>query len=73
MAVKEAYDTLSDTERRRAYDSDCGLRRLGFFRDVEPDWGGAASEAAARAARGARPGDGGRAVNPWDVHRCAGG
>eukprot|EP00197_Chlamydomonas_leiostraca_P004526 CAMPEP_0202862074 /NCGR_PEP_ID=MMETSP1391-20130828/3249_1 /ASSEMBLY_ACC=CAM_ASM_000867 /TAXON_ID=1034604 /ORGANISM="Chlamydomonas leiostraca, Strain SAG 11-49" /LENGTH=127 /DNA_ID=CAMNT_0049541557 /DNA_START=152 /DNA_END=531 /DNA_ORIENTATION=- len=54
MALKRAYDVLSDPQRRARYDRDNGLRRLNFFRDVEepsgpPAWGWGRSSA--------RPGD----------------
>jgi len=67
MAVKEAYDCLSDAGTRRQYDIENSVRGFGFFRDV--DVGEASSSSAAAAGREA----GGRGVNPWDIHRWVDG
>ena len=38
MELKEAYETLSDSDRRREYDRINRLgRRMGFFQDVAED------------------------------------
>ena len=34
MACKQAYEVLTDAERRRDYDAMALRRRIGFFRDV---------------------------------------
>jgi curved DNA-binding protein CbpA len=71
MAVKQAYDVLSDAQRRREYDAAHSTRGFGFFRDVDPEAEAAAAAAAAEAAGGPGRAAGGRGVNPWDLHRWA--
>lgn len=54
--VKVAYETLADDDKRREYDATAGIRRLGFFRDVDFE----AEEAQSW----------GRPADPFEVHRC---
>lgn len=37
VEANTAYETLSNPETRRRYDIEHSIRRMGFFRDVDPD------------------------------------
>lgn len=56
MAAKQAYEVLSDPQRRADYDATLSVRRIGFFRDVVEEEEGPQEEA----------------DNPWTQHRWAG-
>jgi DnaJ-class molecular chaperone len=57
MAAKQAYEVLSDPQRRAQYDATLSVRRIGFFRDVVEE------------EEGAEEGEEGDASNPWTQHR----
>jgi hypothetical protein len=61
MAVKSAYETLSDAAKRREYDTLHGMRRFGFFRDVEPMPSATPFD---------RDAGGGGEDDPFSKHRC---